>query len=181
MNKNDAESSEAEGETGISWSMLREEAIEVLRNLIDVRLHTIMTTRLAPAIYVFLSLGVVSVNVFLTAEAFEVSRTSGLCWLLLILPIGSIVGVITVRVVLESLLSLFRIVLYMETLMGQLQTLRGQTESIAQRVEDLPLPRIQFWRSRKRTEPEAADESTGRKDQKDQEKNTGSEHGASEK
>ena len=178
LDKNAAEPAEADAEANISWRMLREEAAEVLRNLLDVRLRTIMTTNLAPAIYVFLALGVVTVNLFLTVEAFQVSMTSGLVWLLLIMPIGSIVGVITVRVVLESLLSLFRIVLYMETLMEQLHTLRGQTESIAERVEDLPLPRIQFWRSRKRVEPAAGGESAGRKDG---EKSTGGEHGPIEK
>ncbi|MGH8506161.1 MAG: DUF4282 domain-containing protein [Stenotrophobium sp.] len=150
MDKDAEESAEASAEASISWRMLREEAIEVLRNLLDVRLRTIMTTTMAPAIYVFLALGVIAVNLFLTVEAFQVSLTSGLVWLLLIMPIASIVGVITVRVVLESLLSLFRIVVYMESLMEQLHTVRGQTESIAERVDDLPLPRIQFWRSRKR-------------------------------
>ncbi|HWU67503.1 MAG TPA: DUF4282 domain-containing protein [Stenotrophobium sp.] len=155
---------ETPAEAGISWRMLREEALEVLRNLFDVRLRTIMTTRMAPTIYVFLALGVIAVNLFLTIEAFQVSLISGLVWLLLIMPIASIVGVITVRVILESLLSLFRIVLHMETLMEQLHTLRGQTESIAERVEDLPLPRIQFWRSRKRADTQTAGKASGGKD-----------------
>lgn len=132
------------------WRVMRRDALAVLRNLVDFRLRTIITTTMAPAIYVFLSFGVVAFNLFLTVEAFARSLAAGLFWLLLALPIGTIIGLIAVRVLLESLLSLFRIVLYMETLMEQLQTLRGQTESIADRVEDLPLPRIQFWRTRRR-------------------------------
>lgn len=134
----------------ISWRAVREEAGEVLKNLTDVRLRTIMTTNMAPAIYVFLCAGIIAVNLFLTVQAFQISLISGISWLLLIMPIGTIAGLIAVRVILESLLSLFRIVVMMETLMEQLHSLRGQTETIAERVEDLPLPRIQFWRPRKR-------------------------------
>lgn len=155
MDKDTEESADYSADARISWQMLRDEAIEVLRNLLDVRLRTIMTTNMAPAIYVFLAFGVIAVNLFLTIEAFQTSLTSGLVWLLLIMPVASIVGVITVRVILESLLSLFRIVLYMESLMEQLHSVRGQTASIAERVDDLPLPRIQFWRSRKRKATEA--------------------------
>ncbi|HET8882662.1 MAG TPA: DUF4282 domain-containing protein [Solimonas sp.] len=141
------------------WQTMHRDALAVLRNLVDFRLRTIITTTMAPAIYAFLVFGVVALNLFLTVEAFAHSLIAGLLWLLLALPIGTVIGLITVRVLLESLLSLFRIVLYMETLMEQLQTLRGQTESIADRVEDLPLPRIQFWRTRRRNnetgDPEA--------------------------
>lgn len=146
MDKNAADPAEAE----LSAHALFQEAVDVLRNLMDVRLRTIMTTRMAPAIYMFLAAGVLAVNLYLTLDAFDRSLRAGLTWLLLIFPIASIVGVIAVRVILESLLSLFRIVLHMETLMEHLTTLRGQTESIAESVEDLPLPRIQFWRARRR-------------------------------
>ena len=151
MNKT-AEQAEAASETG--WRALREESVSVLRNLADFNLRTIITTTMAPAIYAFLCCGVVAINLFLTIQAFQISMISGISWLLLIMPLGTIVGLITVRVILESLLSLFRIVLLMETLMEQLHSLRGQTESIAERVEDLPLPRIQFWRTRRRPSDE---------------------------
>lgn len=129
---------------------MRAGLVEILRGLGDWQLRTIITTTMAPAIYAICVGGVVAINLFLALQAFRESLVSGLVWLLLIMPITSIAGAVIVRVVLESLLSLFRIVVYMESLMEQLHTLRGQTESIADRVEDLPLPRIQFWRSRKR-------------------------------
>lgn len=154
----DKNAEQADAAAGNGWRTLREEGVGVLRNLGDVQLRTIMTTTMAPAIYVFLSAGIVAINLFLTIQAFQLSLVSGLSWLLLIMPIGTVVGLIAVRVILESLLSLFRIVLLMETLMEQLHTLRGQTESIAERVEDLPLPRIQFWRSRRRAAPEGSAE-----------------------
>ncbi|HSW12519.1 MAG TPA: DUF4282 domain-containing protein [Solimonas sp.] len=131
---------------------------EILRGLADWELRTIITTTMAPAIYAVCVGGVLAINLFLALQAFQQSLASGLVWLLLVMPVTTIAGVVIVRVVLESLLSLFRIVVYMESLMEQLHTLRGQTESIADRVEDLPLPRIQFWRSRRRSaEPDAAD------------------------
>lgn len=133
----------------------RADCIEALRGLTDIRLQTILTTRMAPAINVFLCGGVLALNLVLTVGAFERSLVSGLVWLLLMLPVGTLAGVVLVRVVLESLLTLFRIGLRMETLLSQLHLVRGQTESIAGRVEDLPLPRIQFWRPRRRNMDDA--------------------------
>lgn len=144
------------------WRAARAGLAEILRGLADWQLRTIITTTMAPAIYVVCVGGVLALNLFMALQAFQQSLASGLVWLLLIMPVTVLVGAVIVRVVLESLLSLFRIVVHMETLMEQLHTLRGQTESIADRVEDLPLPRITFWRSRKRgveagrTEPERA-------------------------
>ena len=127
------------GRADTGWQAARLGLVDILRGLSDWQLRTIITTSMAPAI-----------NLFVALQAFQQSLAAGLVWLLLIMPITSIAGIVIVRVVLESLLSLFRIVVHMESLMEQLHTLRGQTESIADRVEDLPLPRIQFWRSRKR-------------------------------
>lgn len=138
------------GSGASGWGAARTGLAEILRGLSDWQLRTIITTTMAPAIYVVCVGGVLALNLFMALQAFERSLASGLVWLLLVMPITVLVGAVIVRVVLESLLSLFRIVVHMETLMEQLHTLRGQTESIADRVEDLPLPRIQFWRSRKR-------------------------------
>lgn len=118
---------------------------DILRGLSDVQLRTILTTRLTPVIYVFLIFSVASANLYLTIQAFEHSKIFGFIWMLLIMPLLFIAGVIAVRVGLEVILCIFRIVMNMEALGEQLHTLRGQTETI---VEDLP--RIQFWRSRKR-------------------------------
>lgn len=132
------------------WQAARLGLTDILRGLSDWQLRTIITTSMAPAIYVVCVGAVLALNLFVALQAFQQSLAAGLVWLLLIMPITSIAGIVIVRVVLESLLSLFRIVVHMESLMEQLHTLRGQTESIADRVEDLPLPRITFWRSRKR-------------------------------
>ena len=136
------------GDTG--WQAARLGLTDILRGLADWQLRTIITTSMAPAIYVVCVGAVLAINLFVALQAFQQSLAAGLVWLLLIMPITSSAGIVIVRVVLESLLSLFRIVVHMESLMEQLHTLRGQTESIADRVEDLPLPRITFWRSRKR-------------------------------
>ncbi len=124
--------------------------VEVLGQLFDTQLQTIVTTRMAPTIYVVGIAGVLGLNVYLAALAFQQSLLFGVLWLLLIAPIVFLSGVIAVRVALEVMLSIFRIVVNMEALMEQLQTVRGQTESIAERVDELPVPRIQFWRRRNR-------------------------------
>ncbi|MGH8456745.1 MAG: DUF4282 domain-containing protein, partial [Stenotrophobium sp.] len=152
------------------WADVRSGVAEILRGLADVQLHHIITTAMAPTIYVLAASGVVAINLYLAVEAFQQSLTSGLVWLILIMPITSVAGIVTVRVVLESLLSLFRIVVYMETLMERLQTLQGQTESIADKVEELPLPRIHFWRSSRKRETPV---------QKEESKNGEGDHGAS--
>ena len=140
------------GRAHTGWQAARLGLVDILRGLSDWQLRTIITTSMAPAIYVVCVGAVLAINLFVALQAFQQSLAAGLVWLLLIMPITSIAGIVIVRVVLESLLSLFRIVVHMESLMEQLHTLRGQTESIADRVEDLPLPRITFWRSRKRGE-----------------------------
>ena len=144
------------GRGGSGWQAARLGLADILRGLTDWQLRQIITTSMAPAIYVVCVGAVLALNLFMALRAFQQSLAEGLVWLLLIMPITSIAGIVIVRVVLESLLSLFRIVVHMESLMEQLHTLRGQTESIADRVEDLPLPRIQFWRSRRREAEEKA-------------------------
>lgn len=124
----------------------RADVADILRGLLDVQLRTIVTTRLAPVIYIFLIIGVVYFNLYLAIQAFGHSRAFGLLWTLLVAPVLCVVGVIAVRVALEVILCIFRIVLEMETLMERLSTLQGQTQTI---VEDLP--RIQFWRTRRRS------------------------------
>ncbi len=146
--KRQTEDEAGRGDSG--WQAARLGLADILRGLTDWQLRQIITTSMAPAIYVVCVGAVLALNLFMALRAFQQSLAEGLVWLLLIMPITSIAGIVIVRVVLESLLSLFRIVVHMESLMEQLHTLRGQTESIADRVEDLPLPRIQFWRSRRR-------------------------------
>ena len=74
----------------------------------------------------------------------------GLVWTFLIMPVLFVSGVVVVRVALEVILSIFRIVVYLETLMDHIVALKGQTETIVGRTEMIDLPRIQFWKPRRR-------------------------------
>ncbi len=157
----DNEIEDKAGRAHSGWQAARLGLADILRGLADWQLRSIITTAMAPTIYVVCVGGVLAINLYLALQAFQQSLASGLVWLLLVMPITSVAGIVIVRVVLESLLSLFRIVVHMESLMEQLHTLRGQTASIADRVEDLPLPRIQFWRNRKRgADDKAAEEGS---------------------
>ncbi len=132
------------------WAATRAELGEVLVGLADVQMRSIVTTRLAPAIYMLCVAGVAAINVYLAALVFGYSLVLGLIWLLLIMPVLFISGVVVVRVALEVILSIFRIVVYMESLMDHVATLKGQTETIMDRTEIIDLPRIQFWKPRRR-------------------------------
>lgn len=121
---------------------------DIFSSLLDVQLRTIVTTQLTPVIYVFLVFSVAFLNLYFAVQAFDRSQAFGLFWTVIVMPVMFIAGVIAVRVALEVIICIFRIVMHMEALAEQLHTLRGQTEVI---VEDLP--RIQFWRTRKRPEP----------------------------
>lgn len=132
------------------WAATRAELGEVLVGLADLQMRSIVTTRLAPAIYMLCVAGVAAINVYLAALVFGYSLVLGLIWLLLIMPVLFISGVVVVRVALEVILSIFRIVVYMESLMDHVATLKGQTETIMDRTEIIDLPRIQFWKPRRR-------------------------------
>ena len=132
------------------WAATRAELGEVLVGLADVQMRSIVTTRLAPAIYMLCMAGVAAINVYLAALVFGYSTVLGLIWLFLIMPVLFVSGVVVVRVALEVILSIFRIVVYMESLMDHVVTLKGQTETIMDRTEIIDLPRIQFWKPRRR-------------------------------
>lgn len=134
------------------WRELRDGLGEVLVGLADIQMRTILTTTMAPAIYVLCALGVAGINAWLAVLAFGQSLQFGLVWLILVMPVMLLSGLVIVRVVLEVILSIFRILVNMESMMEQVRTLRGQTETIVGRTDEIveDLPRIQFWRSRKR-------------------------------
>ena len=132
-----------------AWQAARAELSEVLVGLTDVQLRTIVTTRMAPAIYLLCVAGVAAINLYLSVLVFGYSAIFGLVWTLLIMPILFISGVVVVRVALEVILSIFRILVNLETLMGHIVTLKGQTETIVDRTEIIELPRIQFWKPRR--------------------------------
>jgi len=131
------------------WAATRAELGEVLVGLADVQMRSIVTTRLAPAIYMLCIAGVAAINLYLAALVFGYSTMLGFVWTFLIMPVLFISGVVVVRVALEVILSIFRIVVYMESLMDHVVTLKGQTETIMDRTEIIDLPRIQFWKPRR--------------------------------
>lgn len=152
-----------------AWAAARAEMSEVLVGLTDVQLRTIVTTRMAPAIYLLCVAGVAAINIYLSVLVFGYSLAFGLVWTLLIMPVLFISGVVVVRVALEVILSIFRILVNLETLMGHIVTLKGQTETIVDRTEIIELPRIQFWkprRSKKSPEQEDGDEGQGGRDER---------------
>lgn len=154
--KPDPSSASAAGPDGLPpWAATRAELGEVLIGLADVQLRSIVTTRLAPAIYLLCIAGVAAINLYLAALVFGYSTLLGLVWALLIMPVLFISGVVVVRVALEVILSIFRIVVYMESLMDHVVTLKGQTETIMDRTEIIDLPRIQFWKPRNRRDGRA--------------------------
>ena len=132
------------------WQAVRAELADVLVGLTDVQLRTIVTTRMTPAIYVLCVAGVAAINLYLAVLVFGYSLAIGLVWTLLIMPVLFVSGVVVVRVALEVILSIFRIVVHMETLMDHVSTLKGQTETIVDRTEIIELPRIQFWKPRRK-------------------------------
>lgn len=144
---------EAQGQGNTSvWRSALDGLAEILGSLVDVQMQTIVTTKMAPAIYVLSCGGVVGINVWLTANAFQQSLGFGLVWAFAVMPVMVVAGLVIVRVSLEVILSIFRLVVNMEMMMEHVQTLRGQTETIVGRTDEIveDLPRIQFWRSRKR-------------------------------
>jgi hypothetical protein len=132
------------------WAATRSDLSEVFSGLADIQMRSIVTTRLAPTIYLLCILGVGAINLYLAVLMFGYSVTVGVLWTLLIMPVLFVSGVVVVRVALEVILSIFRIVVYLETLMDHIVALKGQTETIVGRTEIIDLPRIQFWKPRRR-------------------------------
>ena len=144
-----------------AWAAARAELSEVLVGLTDLQLRTIVTTRMAPAIYLLCVAGVAAINIYLSVLVFGYSLTLGLAWTLLIMPVLFVSGVVVVRVALEVILSIFRILVNLETLMGHVVTLKGQTETIVDRTEIIELPRIQFWKPRRGRKNQDQDDGQG--------------------
>ncbi len=115
------------------------------RQLFDLQMRELLTTRMLPIIY-GLAIGFAALlTVYWIVWGFGQSWGMGIAWLLVIGPALFVAVVTAIRVFLEFVMTVFRIALFLESLGGQIESIAGQTEEIA---EDLP--RIQFWRSRKR-------------------------------
>ena len=114
---------------------------DLLVGLFDVRMRTVLSSRMLPLIYTFmLVLSAIGV-LYLTLSAFERSLPDGLLWLLLMGPALFLAVVITTRVVLELVLAAFRIAVRVEQVQATTENIAGSTEVFSD------LPRITFWRA----------------------------------
>ena len=124
---------------------------DLLRNLFDFEMREIVTTRMLPLIYRFAVMAMAALVVLGVVTAFIQSVWMGLTWLLFG-PIVFLILVVVVRVFLEFVMAVFRMLVYIEILDRRTSTIEGHTEEVVQ-----DLPRIQFWKfslGKRRTEPQ---------------------------
>ncbi|MEQ1439387.1 DUF4282 domain-containing protein [Fontimonas sp. SYSU GA230001] len=110
--------------------------------LADVQFSEMLTPRLLPTIY---GLGIVFaalLTLYRIAMGFRESWGQGVAWLVIVGPATFLAVVGALRIGLEFMLAIFRVVVHVERLDEIAHRIHGQTEEIA---EDLP--RIQFWRA----------------------------------
>lgn len=122
---------------------------DLLRNLFDFEMREIITTRMLPLIYRFAVLSMAALVVLGVVTAFIQSVWMGLVWLLFG-PIVFLILVVVVRVFLEFVMAVFRMLVYIEILDRRTSKIEGHTEEVVQ-----DLPRIQFWKfnlGKRRTE-----------------------------
>lgn len=122
----------------------------LLVQLFDFSMSEIITTRMLPIIYGFAVVSVGALVIFAIVTAFISSVWSGLAWLLFG-PIVFVGLVVLVRVLLEFVMAVFRMLVYIEILDKRTSTIEEHTEEVVQ-----DLPRIRFWKSgraRARSEP----------------------------
>jgi hypothetical protein len=128
-----------------SWSAIT----DLLRNLLDVQMREIITSRMLPLIYAcLLVLDAIGV-VYLVLSAFLRSPADGLMWLLAVGPALFLAVMIATRVVLELVMAAFRIAVRVEQMQATTQNIAGSTEVLSD------LPRITFWRGLRSKDPRA--------------------------
>lgn len=129
--------------TGGEWT---EEIVyrDLLRSLFDFEMREIITTRMLPLIYRFAVLAMAAIVALGVVTAFVRSLWLGLAWLVLG-PVVFMILVVIVRVFLEFVMAVFRMLVYIEILDRRTSTIQGHTEEVVQ-----DLPRIQFWKSFRR-------------------------------
>lgn len=128
-----------------NFQNMRSDSEGLLRNLFDVQFTTVVTTRMVPAIYSMALILSALATLYGIVWAFDSSWLLGAVWLLLIGPAIFLGLITTVRVLLEFVLTVFRIAVALESVGGQVDSIAGQTDEIA---EDLP--RIRFWKTRRK-------------------------------
>ena len=114
---------------------------DLLRNLFDLQMREIISSRMLPLIYAFLLVLDGIGAVYLTLSAFLRSLADGLMWLLVVGPALFLAVMITTRVVLELVMAAFRIAVRVEQVQATTQDIAGSTEVFSD------LPRITFWRA----------------------------------
>lgn len=134
---NPEEAQTADGAESVSTAARR-----FLTQLFDLQMREIITTRMLPIIYGLAIAGAALMAVYSIVWGFSQSMWVGIAWLLIAGPALFLAIVTSVRVLLEFVLTLFRITRYLDVLGGQIEGISDQMDSI-----DEDLPRIQFWRN----------------------------------
>lgn len=136
----------AGGDDGAREILLR----DLLRNLFDFEMREIVTTRMLPLIYRFAVIAMGALVVLGVVTAFIQSFWMGLAWMIFG-PLVFLILVVVVRVFLEFVMAVFRMLVYIEILDRRTSAIEGHTEEVVQ-----DLPRIQFWKfslGKRRVEP----------------------------
>lgn len=115
---------------------------DLLRQLADFEMSQIVTTRMLPLIYRFAVFGMAALVLLGIATAFTQSPWLGLTWLVFG-PMVFLILVVIVRVLLEFVMAVFRLLVLVETLDERTSTIELHTDEV---VRDLP--RIRFWKRR---------------------------------
>lgn len=123
---------------------IKSDGSTLLVNLFDIQLRTVVTTRMLPAIYLLALILAGLMALYSVVWAFDKGWITGVFWLLIGGPALFIALITSVRVLLEFVLTVFRIAVMMESLGGQVDSMAGQIDELS---EDLP--RIQFWKPRR--------------------------------
>ena len=113
---------------------------DLLRSLFDFDMREIITTRMLPLIYRFAVVSMAALTILGVVTAFIQSLWLGLTWLLFG-PVVFLMLVVVVRVFLEFVMAVFRMLVYIEILDRRTSAIAGHTEEVVQ-----DLPRIQFWK-----------------------------------
>lgn len=122
---------------------------DLLVNLFDFEMREVVTTRMLPLIYRVAIVALAAASLLGVATAFAQSFWLGVIWLV-VGPVIFLALIVVVRVMLEFVMAVFRMLVYIEILDRRTSTIEGYTEEV---VHDLP--RIQFWKMglSKRREP----------------------------
>lgn len=107
-------------------------------------MREVVTTQMLPLIYQAAVYAIGAAVVLAIVTAFIDSVWMGLAWLLFG-PVLFLAMVVVVRVFLEFVLAVFRILIYIEILDRRTSSIQEHTGEVVQ-----DLPRIQFWKSFRR-------------------------------